>query len=137
MIMAAKGGTGPRYHRRRLPGAAAVSAIECEPARSDGQRPYFYQLLHAIGVFPPGAPPPCGCSARCITGSSPPSELIDRYDLACRPVRDLLVDYLRERQPGLDYTTPARRWPAISGRLFWKDLEPTTPASAPSTLPRT
>ena len=32
-------------------------------------------------------------------------QLVDRHDLACRPVRDLLVDYLRERQPGIDYTT--------------------------------
>jgi hypothetical protein len=31
--------------------------------------------------------------------------MIDRYRLACRPVRDLLVAYLRERQPALDYTT--------------------------------
>jgi hypothetical protein len=29
-------------------------------------------------------------------------QLIDRYDLACRPVRDLLVDYLNERRPGID-----------------------------------
>ena len=28
-------------------------------------------------------------------GQLTPDELIDRYELACRPVRDLLVDYLR------------------------------------------
>lgn len=31
------------------------------------------------------------------TGQRTPEELIDRYDLACEPIRDLLVDYLRER----------------------------------------
>ncbi|MGE5285621.1 MAG: hypothetical protein ACM3ML_00135 [Micromonosporaceae bacterium] len=30
---------------------------------------------------------------------------MDRYDLACRPVSDLLVDYLRERQPRIDHIT--------------------------------
>ena len=35
-------------------------------------------------------------------GPRSPDELIDRYRLRCRPVRDLLVDYLRERQPALD-----------------------------------
>ena len=52
-----------------------------------------------------GAPPTSGCSS---AGSSP-EQLIDRYDLDCRPVRDLLVDYLRERQPA-DFST-LRRWP--------------------------
>jgi hypothetical protein len=48
--------------------------------------------------------------------------MIDRYRLVCRPVRDLLVDYLRERQPVLDYTSLE----ALSnylGKLFWADLE--------------
>ena len=42
--------------------------------------------------------------------------------MQCRPVRDLFVDYLRERQPALDYTTLAK----LAGdlvRLFWADLE--------------
>jgi hypothetical protein len=40
-----------------------------------------------------------------FAGQLTAEQLIDRYDLACRPVRDLLVDYLRERQPGIDYST--------------------------------
>ena len=56
------------------------------------------------------------------TGQRSPEELIDRYNFACRPVRDLLVDYLKERQPALDYNsleTLANRL----GERFWADLE--------------
>lgn len=38
-------------------------------------------------------------------GQRSPGELIERYGIACGPVRNLLVDYLRERQPALDYTS--------------------------------
>ena len=51
-------------------------------------------------------------------GQRTPGELIDRYQLTCRPIRDLLVDYLRERQPALDYGSLeqlAAAW-ACSGR---------------------
>jgi len=37
-------------------------------------------------------------------------------------VRDLLVDYLRERQPGVDYAT-LHKLSYTLGRLFWRDLE--------------
>jgi hypothetical protein len=48
-------------------------------------------------------------------------QMVDRYDLACRPVRDLLVDYLRERQPGIDYSTLIG-WVTARVPCFWKDL---------------
>ena len=37
-------------------------------------------------------------------------------------MRDLLVDYLRERQPGVDYATLHKMSYSL-GRLFWRDLE--------------
>jgi hypothetical protein len=49
-------------------------------------------------------------------------QLVDRYDLACRPVRDLIVDYLRERQPGIDYSTLTGLATSLA-LWFWKDLE--------------
>jgi integrase len=81
---------------------------------------YFYQMLHALGVFPASAPR----TVRIFTtqGQVPVEELIDRYELACRPIRDLLVAYLRERQPQLDYTS-LRALSFGLGGLFWKDLE--------------
>jgi Phage integrase family len=51
-----------------------------------------------------------------------PGELIDRYELACRPIRDLLVDCLKERQPTLDHSS-LRKLSAALGGGFWKDLE--------------
>jgi hypothetical protein len=55
-------------------------------------------------------------------GPTEPDDLIDRYQLACRPIRDLLVDYLRERQAALDYNSllDLSDYP---GKRFWKDLE--------------
>lgn len=38
-------------------------------------------------------------------GQRPTSELVDAYQLRCVPVRDLLVRYLDERRPGLDYSS--------------------------------
>ena len=68
----------------------------------------LYQLLHASGCLPPQTPQrQYACSARTSRASSLSSRLRrSRYDLACQPVRDLLVDYLRERAPRhLDYNT--------------------------------
>ena len=47
--------------------------------------------------------------------------MIDRHHLACRPIRDLLVDYLRERQPGMDYGSLEQLARRLG--LFWADLE--------------
>ena len=49
-------------------------------------------------------------------------QLIDRYRIACRPVRDVLVDYLLERQPSVDFST-LQRLAYLLGKLFWADLE--------------
>ena len=46
----------------------------------------------------------------------------DRCGIQCRPVRDLLADYLRERQASVDYVTLVRLADALV-RLFWADLE--------------
>lgn len=62
----------------------------------------FYRILHRAGLFGGDAPTTLR-ELRAAYGQRTPKKLIDRYQLACRPVRDLLVDYLRERQPGLDY----------------------------------
>ncbi|TQC44514.1 site-specific integrase [Rhodococcus sp. WS4] len=59
---------------------------------------------------------------RGTAGPRTPEELIDRYGLVCRPVRDVLVDYLRERQPSLDYSSMESLACALGAR-FWQDLE--------------
>jgi hypothetical protein len=80
----------------------------------------FYRMLRRMGVFGPAAPHRLGELRS--SGRRTPEELIDRYQLACRPVRDLLVAYLKERQSGLDYSS-LRKLAAYLGNLFWKDLE--------------
>jgi hypothetical protein len=92
------------------------------PARSSRHSPLFYQLLHSIGNFPANAPPTVRMFSPLFAGQLTVEQLVDRYQLACRPVRDLLVDYLRERQPAVDYNTLTNLATALS-LWFWKDLE--------------
>jgi hypothetical protein len=80
----------------------------------------FYRLLHQMGIF--GKDAPATLREARTAGQRTPEELIDRYRLACRPVRDLLVDYLRERQPALDYNSLTGLAYHL-GKLFWRDLE--------------
>jgi integrase len=50
------------------------------------------------------------------------AQLVDRYQLQCRPARDAFVRYLDERRPGLDYSSLQ----GLASRLvgtFWTDIE--------------
>jgi hypothetical protein len=93
----------------------------------------FYRTLHQMGIFEPAAPG--RLRELRSTGQRTPEELIDRFHLACRPIRDLLVDYLRERQPALDYSS-LRSLSADLGNVFWKDLERHHPGIDSLHLPR-
>jgi integrase len=117
-IMAAKGGL-----------VADVTVGDCLEAlhlmngmfdRGSDKNAYFYQLMHAAGGFPGDAPASMRTSV--TRGQLTPGQMIDRYGIACRPVRDLLVDYLRERQPSVDYST-LRNLAQRLASVFWRDLE--------------
>ena len=118
LIVAAKGGalsditTGDVLELLEAEAEAHGTAV--------GATHLFYRILHATGAFGPGAP----ATLRELRtgGQRTPAELIDRYQLACRPVRDLLVEYLQERQPALDYTS-LESLANMLGKLFWADLE--------------
>ena len=86
-------------------------------ARSDAAA--CYRLLREMGVFGPAAP--ARLRELRTAGQRTPAEMIDRHQLACQPIRDLLVDYLRERQPAMDYGSLEQ----LARRLgmFWADLE--------------
>ncbi len=88
-------------------------------ASASASSPYFYQLLRTAGIFGERAP---AVPALKTKGQLSCEQLIDRYAIACGPIRDLLVDYLRERQPGVDYAT-LHKLSYTLGRLFWRDLE--------------
>jgi integrase len=72
-----------------------------------------------MGIFGPVAP--MRLRELRTAGQRTPGEMIDRHHLACRPIRDLLVDYLKERQPAIDYASLEQ----LAHRLgmFWADLE--------------
>lgn len=93
---------------------------------------YFYQLLHSIGIFPEDAPPTTRAFA--TIGQRSIEDLLDRYQIAHAPMRDLLVYYLRERRATVDYAT-LQRLAATLGNLFWRDLERHHPGIASLHLP--
>jgi Phage integrase family len=90
-----------------------------QPTARTARSPYFYQLLRSAGVLDDQAPTARGLRTQ---GQLDCEQLINRYRIECRPVRDLLVDYLRERRTGLDYAS-LHKLSYVLARLFWRDLE--------------
>lgn len=117
-IMAAKGGTISDITVGDCLHLLGITAEVCDVPHY--RSPYFYQLLHALGGFGDTAAP----TVRALGGGCQLTveQLIDRCGIECRPVRDLLVDYLSERQVGIDHVTLVRLADTL-GRLFWRDLE--------------
>jgi hypothetical protein len=120
VIMAARGGT-----------VADITVGDCLELLEAGDALFpdcgrkglsFYQLLHEAGVFPASAPATVRMFNPNFQGQLTVEQMVDRYDIACRPVRDLLVDYLRERQPAVDNAT-LRSLSGVLAGAFWKDLE--------------
>ena len=97
--------------------------------------PLLLSAAAATGAASPTTRPQrCGCSP--AAGSRPVEQLIDRYGIACQPVRDVLVDYLR-RTPARQSTSPRCSSLAyLLGKLFWADLEAHHPGIASLQLPR-
>lgn len=97
-----------------------VEAYRAQVGYTARQHSYWYVLLLRAGILPPGSPPTVWAASR--RGQLTVAELVDGYDLACRPVRDLFVDYLHERQAGMDYVS-LRQLSTKLVLLFWRDLE--------------
>ncbi|MFI8855366.1 hypothetical protein [Streptomyces prasinus] len=91
------------------------------PRNSNGRIQLAYTWLRDLGLFPADAPHTLfRISNR--TGQLTPADLVDRYELQCRPIRDLLVAYLSHRSVGLDFTTLQALTISLALR-FWGDLE--------------
>jgi hypothetical protein len=133
VIMAARGGTPSGITVgdcvELLDVAAAVRTGEDRHPHS----PLFYQLLRSWGAFGQDAP----AAMRVLASRGKPTceQLIDRYGIACQPVRDVLVDYLRERQASADFSS-LQRLSYLLGKLFWADLEARHPGISSLKLPR-
>ena len=116
VIIAAKGG--------RLADITVGDVVELFDAedhlKADPRsRPATFKVFREMGIF--GAEVPAWRSLR-RTGKLSVEELVDRYPIACRPMRDLLVAYLKERQPSVDYGTVVSLCYSLV-RCFWSDLE--------------
>ena len=91
-----------------------------------------FRMLREAGVL--GADTPTLQEIRSL-GQRSPAQLVDRYPITCRPIRDLLVAYLTERQPAIDYTTLVSLAYHLV-RCFWFDLERHHPGIESLRLPR-
>jgi len=135
VIMAAKGGPVTEVRVgdcvELLQAASDIRATSGSEAHAHS--PLFYQLLRSYGVLGQDAP----AAIEMFSGRGQPTceQLIDRYRIACRPVRDVLVDYLRERQPSVDFSS-LQRFAYLLGKLFWADLEAHHPGIDSLKLPR-
>ena len=130
VIMAAKGGT-----LAEISAGDFLELLDAEREARGRTRDYSavsWRLLHQAGAFGPRSPESL---AQLLTvGQRSPAELVDRYELACRPVRDLIVDYLQERQPALDYRSLDTLAQQLA-RNFWADLEHHHPGISGLNLP--
>jgi hypothetical protein len=129
LIMAAKGGTAGD-----ITVGDCLELLEAATGLHGGvHSPLFYQLLRNLGGFPADAPE----AMRVFSSRGQPSceQLIDRYGIACRPVRDVLVDYLAERKLASDFSS-LQRLAYLLGKLFWADLEAHHPGIGTLKLPR-
>jgi integrase len=128
VIVAAKGGTLSEVTVGDL---LAEHAAEGEARRHPCQgMQVIYGALRAMGVISG----PAAFRQLRAAGPRAPEQMIDRYHLACRPVRDLLVDYLCERQPALDHSTLTQLGYEL-GKLFWADIEQHHPGISAIDLP--
>ena len=102
-------------------------------ARGGQRKVDFYLRLRALGIFPADAPATIRAFGL-AQGQLTVEELVDRYRLQCKPVRDLLVDYLKERQPALDYASLDSVSRSLAG-LFWARIEALSPGITTLQLP--
>jgi hypothetical protein len=102
-------------------------------ARGGQKKVDFYLRLRALGIFPPDAPATIRAFGL-AGGQLSIEELVDRYRLRSTPMRDLIVDYLRERQPALDYASLHAISATLAG-LFWAKIEALAPGIDTLRLP--
>lgn len=76
-----------------------------------------WDLLRGYGI-----PAELGYREHRLVGQQSTAQMVDRYRLRCQAVRDVLVRYLDERRPGLDFKSFRNMVGHLVG-AFWKDIE--------------
>jgi integrase len=79
-----------------------------------------WQVLHAMGLFPPQGP--ATLKAALLTGRLSVEEMVDRYPVRHAGIRHLLIAYLERRQPDLDYSTLDNLSRHLTSH-FWSTIE--------------
>ncbi|MCW6003742.1 site-specific integrase [Micromonospora sp. CPCC 205371] len=111
--------TGRDLRRLHFHDLAAYAMARAATGRYTTALAFAYDLLRAIGGLT-GAPATFKqANAR---GKRTVAELVDRYPIAHRPMRDVLVHYLAERAPSLDYNSLSSLSQVLAEH-FWGDLE--------------
>lgn len=100
--------------------ADCVEAYRAQTGYGTRLHSRWYGLLRDLHILGQDSPPTIYAANR--RGQLTIAEIVDSYHIACRPIRDLFVDYLSERAPGLDYST-IRQLASKLILLFWRDLE--------------
>ncbi len=133
IIMAAKGGEVTGITVGDCVELLDVAARTLTAGDRHPYSPFFYQLLRTWGAFGDDAP----AAMRVFSGRGQPTceQLIDRYGITCGPVRDVLVGYLAERRPSMDFSS-LQHLAYLLGKLFWADLEAHHPGIGTLKLPR-
>lgn len=93
----------------------------------------FYSWLRELGHMPPDAPTTLRFLTR-TSGQVSVERLVDRYNPQSKPIRDLLVDYLKECQPTMDYTSLEDASRTLV-RNFWTQIERIQPGIDTLRLP--
>jgi hypothetical protein len=116
VIVAAKGG---RLHDITTGDVMEILEVEHEVRRRVPAGPATIRMLREAGVLPADVP-----SFRELRshGQRSIEQLVDRYPIVSRPMRDVFIEYLRERQPAIDYSTLVGLSYTLV-RCFWTDLE--------------
>ncbi|MFI0410688.1 tyrosine-type recombinase/integrase [Actinomadura sp. 3N508] len=89
-----------------------------------------WELLVDIGVLPERTT----MRSALRQGQRPTAELVDRYQIKNKPIRDLLIRYLDERRPGMDYSS-FRTFVCTLASTFWADIEQHNPEVRSLDLP--
>ena len=116
VIAAARGGTLADI---TVGDVLEILDVECAVRGRADSASATFRVLREAGVL--GADTPTLQEIRSL-GQRSVAQLVDRYPIACRPMRDMLVAYLAERQTAIDYTTLVGLAYHLV-RCFWFDLE--------------
>ncbi|WP_242606516.1 site-specific integrase [Protofrankia symbiont of Coriaria ruscifolia] len=110
---------------------AFQSATARRRARARDGSHTAWQMMVDLGIFPSSST----LRAALQPGPQTTVELVDRHGIADRQIRELIIRYLDERRPTLDYSS----FRNLVGRLagaFWVDLERHHPGIDTINLPR-